>query len=634
MAKYNKKITFNTLSCSLNDFLEGTELIITNIEASIASIPSIDNFLSKVDKRRRITLADVDKSYDEILTIFKVVASCTSDGDSKEIKEAIVLSYDELIKSISPFEPGTYDYNGFSNEIYQKNYTDEEITDIKKKYIYIKNENKLQDYCLSLRGFLKFKEFFSTKWNEDLKRFKDLDKTIHDVIKCQQTRNIITDDMRDYLFKALDSILGGWRKRWDLDKIIEVYNQNIEEQRRNKERVIANRNLNFVIEETPKLENGYKLRIDELINYYDINKAKDLVDLSDEKFEFIKKYTLTNDLNINSTDIIELDSLLYVNQDLLLKSLFQYKETKMKLFLNLLIRTYVIKKMPSQLEFLLSNKDDFELACFDPKEYLNSVNRETEAQLIIKYIQYIGTLKALNNQDLETFKNEYEDLKMLVYLFSKKLYDEKDYLKEIGEYVRLIDEHMTQTCGNFDEEITEINPVKNNTVYLLTDNDGISFAEKDILNDIKNVNEQANAFDRVLRFENIDVHNIKPHKFKTDFYDEKLLKSLNFKSAYFKDSRVYFGYFTNSNREPLVIIYGARTGSMDSNSMYDYFKEVMDDHVYPNRDKIMDIIASFNNDPEKFNKYIAESENAKDHFNEILKENGYKFKTVNTLEME
>ena len=634
MAKYNKKITFNTLSCSLNDFLEGTELIITNIEASIASIPSIDNFLSKVDKRRRITLADVDKSYDEILTIFKVVASCTSDGDSNEIKEAIVLSYEELIKSISPFEPGTYDYNGFSNEIYQKNYTDEEITNIKKKYIYIKNENKLQDYCLSLRGFLKFNEFLSTKWNEDLKRFKDLDKTIHDVIKCQQTRNIITDDMRDYLFKALDSILGGWRKRWDLDKIIEVYNQNIEEQRRNKERVIANRNLNFVIEETPKLENGYKLRIDELINYYDINKAKDLVDLSDEKFEFIKKYTLTNDLNINSTDIIELDSLLYVNQDLLLKSLFQYKETKMKLFLNLLIRTYVIKKMPSQLEFLLSNKDDFELACFDPKEYLNSVNRETEAQLIIKYIQYIGTLKALNNQDLETFKNEYEDLKMLVYLFSKKLYDEKEYLKEIGEYVRLIDEHMTQTCGNFDEEITEINPVKNNTVYLLADNDGISFAEKDILNDIKNVNEQANAFDRVLRFENIDVHNIKPHKFKTDFYDEKLLKSLNFKSAYFKDSRVYFGYFTNSNREPLVIIYGARTGSMDSNSMYDYFKEVMDDHVYPNRDKIMDIIASFNNDPEKFNKYIAESENAKDHFNEILKENGYKFKTVNTLEME
>ena len=634
MAKYNKKITFNTLSCSLNDILEGTELIITNIEASIASIPSIDNFLSKVDKRRRITLADVDKSYDEILTIFKVVASCTSDGDSNEIKEAIVLSYDELIKSISPFEPGTYDYNGFNNEIYQKNYTDEEITDIKKKYIYIKNENKLQDYCLSLRGFLKFKEFFSIKWNEDLKRFKDLDKTIHDVIKCQQTRNLITDDMRDYLFEALDSILGGWRKRWDLDKIIEVYNQNIEEQRRNKERVIANRNLNFVIEETPKLENGYKLRIDELINYYDINKAKDLVDLSDEKFEFIKKYTLTNDLNINSTDIIELDSLLYVNQDLLLKSLFQYKETKMKLFLNLLIRTYVIKKMPSQLEFLLSNKDDFELACFDPKEYLNSVNRETEAQLIIKYIQYIGTLKALNNQDLETFKNEYEDLKMLVYLFSKKLYDEKDYLKEIGEYVCLIDEHMTQTCGNFDEEITEINPVKNNTVYLLTDNDGISFAEKDILNDIKNINEQANAFDRVLRFENIDVHNIKPHKFKTDFYDEKLLKSLNFKSAYFKDSRVYFGYFTNSNREPLVIIYGARTGSMDSNSMYDYFKEVMDDHVYPNRDKIMDIIAAFNNDPEKFNKYIAESENSKDHFNEILKENGYKFKTVNTLEME
>ena len=193
---------------------------------------------------------------------------------------------------------------------------------------------------------------------------------------------------------------------------------------------------------------------------------------------------------------------------------------------------------------------------------------------------------------------------------------------------------MTQTCGNFDEEITEINPVKNNTVYLLTDNDGISFAEKDILNDIKNVNEQANAFDRVLRLENIDVHNIKPHKFKTDFYDEKLLKSLNFKSAYFKDSRVYFGYFTNSNREPLVIIYGARTGNMDSNSKYDYFKDVMDDHVYPNRDKIMDIIASFNNDPEKFNKYIAESENAKDHFNEILKENGYKFKTVNTLEME
>lgn len=634
MAKFNKKITFNTLSRCLNDFSKETELVIKDIESSLASIPSIEDFLSKVDKRRKITLADVDKSYDEILTIFTIIASCGNEGDYEEFLEIISNSYDNLFDSINIFEPGAFDHDGFNNERYIGKYTDDEIFNIKKKYIYIKNGNKLQDYCLSLRGFLKFKEFFSMKWNKDLKKFYELNKTIHDVIKCEQTRNIISDDMRDYLFDTLDNSFGGWRERWDLDKIIEVYNQNIEDQRRNKERVIVNRNLNFEIEETPKLENGYQLRIDELINYYDVNKAKDLVDLSDEKFEFVKKYTLTNDLNINSTDIIELDSLLYVNQDLLLKSLFQYKETKMKLFLNLLIRTYVIKKMPSELEFLLSNKDDFELACFDPKEYLNSVNRETEAQLIIKYIQYIGTLKTLNNPDLETFKNEYEDLKMLVYLFSKNLYDEKDYLKEIGEYVRLIDEHMTQTCGNFDEEITEINPVKNNTVYLLTDNDGISFAEKDILNDIKNVNEQANAFDRVLRLENIDVHNIKPHKFKTDFYDEKLLKSLNFKSAYFKDSRVYFGYFTNSNREPLVIIYGARTGNMDSNSKYDYFKDVMDDHVYPNRDKIMDIIASFNNDPEKFNKYIAESENAKDHFNEILKENGYKFKTVNTLEME
>ena len=64
MTKFNKKITFNTLSCSLNDILEGTEKIIANIEASIASIPSIENFLSKVDKKRRITLADVDKSFD------------------------------------------------------------------------------------------------------------------------------------------------------------------------------------------------------------------------------------------------------------------------------------------------------------------------------------------------------------------------------------------------------------------------------------------------------------------------------------------------------------------------------------------------------------------------------------------
>ena len=639
MRNFNKK-NGNTLSRSLIDLDNHNRNSIKKFENALTSLSNINSFLDKVDKRRRITFSDIEASFEDFVNLFNALNGFGLGDETSFMKGLIAGVIKDLVNSIDLKNPNTINMDNLKIDKPQNGVPIVKVSkvDLLKKHgdcIYILDGDKLNNYCVLLRGFINFKKDFEKKWEKSLEKAKELQITVSDVIKCEKKRDIISDDMKNYLIERLDDNYADWKNSWDFGNLIDIYNDSIKEQRRNKEKAIANRNLNFEIEDKPVLENGYKIRIDELMNYYDIKEVNNLIpNITMEQLNYIQKYTLDTDLKISSTNIIELDSLLFVNSDLLQKSLSEYKEAKAKLYINLLIRTYVIKKMPSELEYLLSIIQDVEVAIFDPRSYLSGANRKNEADLVISYQQYIGTLKATKNPALSIIEERFDSLKLLVYMLSTGDYSEKEYLEEFGPYVSFLEEHMNDTIGTIDEEITEISPAKTNTVYLLTDEDNISFVEKDILTDVSGVSKQANAFDKVMRLESIDVHNdIDVCKYKTDSYSEDLLKKLNFKSGNFKGSRVYFGYFANDKREPLVIVYGIKTGSMDSTSQRRYFKEVTN-NLKPNIDKIMDVVNAFKTDRNKFDKYLAESETAKDHFKEVLKANGYKKENVNTLEME
>ena len=628
------KSHINTFARSLKDLTNNCDNAMEFYDSFNRYIPEISDFLYRIDHNSRIRLSDIVDSYSLFFRMYDTLKSLDIINYSKEdLDDAI----SRISKSIDYDNPNTYDSARFHNasKIF-----------IKSSYHFIKNNNQflfildddaLKNYARYFRPIIASQDIIKRVVEKQLKKYSDLRQTIVDATDCEKNRMLISNDMKDYLIELMDDVYYNWRDKWDLENIIERYNDEIERQHQSQKKSIAPVKYKINnIEEKPKAISGYQIRIDELINYFDIDTLKNKDVLTEKEMALLIKHTTNNDLAITDNNIVVLDSLLYINKELLLKELSRFKEPTALLYLNLLLRTFVIKKKYSELKHLIGIINDIEIACFNPINYLKSANRSEDVTFINNFKQYMNLLQHDKDPQLSLIQDRYDDLKFLVYCFANDALTEEDYIEELGKYYLLLNSGLNLNGNVTDSDVIEFEAQNDkNILCLLTDNDDISFAEKNILNDITKVSDQAIAFDKIIRLENIDIHkDIDGHICKNESYDEELLKSCHFKSANCGNSRIYYGAFTNSNREKLVIIYGIRTGNMDNNSKTRYYKEVINNQLKPNEDYIMGIIDAFNNDKIHFEKYIAKSEEAKDHFKNTLKENGYKFENVNTLEME
>lgn len=621
MAK-KRKITATTLFNQLSKIESDINCELKEYHESTEARKDIEERITKLIVNENAVWKDIEPIQQDVFTIIEFMDIGLNEyyGNARNLNEIFknVFDPEKVIgnpEKIDVLDRVDFDlrvklYHEFRNETLSKESCDEmaNYLNVKKKA-----KAKIIDFCTD---FLKYYDDFI---NKDEKRYEIIDLTLKliEIFKKGYSIKVsFKPEQVKTMLNAMDRIYDDWREYYNLEEAIDVYNEyivqlridrlNAEQKRRQSAELQKN-------EAKSKLDNGYKVRIDELINNYE---KIDLNNFDVDKVRVINKY-VTNTV-ITKENINELDSLLYLNNVSLKNALLGYSLSKREYYYNLLIRTYLIKKMDKELDSLLFTITDVEMEKFEHAKYLEKNNYLNELVLYNDYksLYYeLGQDKVKYGTLYDEVGNTLSDFKDSIYFLSEGVFTEKDFLSETKNYLASYDNaysiynsyNMTmEDLNNADELLSN----GENYVILLTDDNNISYAQYDMEAEVDNDAVKNIVYNQINMLKHININDYDPHKFKNVGYSEELLKKLHYKSYKRTHTRIFYGKFANSLRESLIIVYGAHNGCMDNNSKNEYGKSTLK-NCQNNIDKIENIIDAFNNhetNPELFNQILDKND--------------------------
>ena len=488
----------------------------------------------------------------------------------------------------------------------------------------------LQNTPTFIYRIIKYFDVYTEDFGELYDSYEDKEALLKIYADAIVSRVMFSEEQQKELCEVMASLdcVNPRTNNYDVNELVYVYNKFIFEQKLNQKKAEIAKTLKA--KEEIKVEvDPYEDRIREIETYPNVSILDTIPGLD-------KKMVLDNlDLTqkITTNDYKELEMLLCQSKKVVNDTFIAYGTAKRKLFYTLLFRAYINKNMTQEIKELAYMIPDIEMKKFDYVEFLTDRNMDNDLELYNKYRAFIFELSQNKYENIELFEKLNEQLEAfenLIYYYATGVYDEKDYLSELKEY--LVSYENMAASYNFEnaniEEVNELFDGSENMIVLLTDDNNISYAEKDMLAEIDNQSEMALVYNQLIGIKDINVHDVDPHKFKTDWYSEDFLKNLHFKSIKKVKTRFFFGKFSNSERESMVLIYGIHHGSMDNNAKDEYGKSTLR-NCANEIDKINMIIDAFTNrsaDPKRFNQILDNSDEALKRIEKLGNGEGLKLK--------
>ena len=458
-------------------------------------------------------------------------------------------------------------------------------------------------------------ELFALDYAELYDSYDDKETLLNIYADAIEARVMFSEEQQRELCDVMESLycVNPRTRNYDVNELVYVYNKFVFEQKLNQKKALMAKAVKakeeVVIEVDP-----YEERIRAIETYPNVSILDTIPGLD-------KKIVLDNlDLTqkITTNDYKELEMLLCQSKKVIYDAFIAYGTLKRKLFYTLLFRAYINKNMTEQIKELAYMIPDIEMKKFDYVEFLTEHNMNNDLVLYNNYRAFLYELSQNKYENIELYdklNEQLEAFETLIYCYATGLYDEKDYLTELQEYLVSYENmaasyHFENTNG---DEVNELlNNNDENIVVLLTDDDGISYAEKDLRSEITTNQDMNIVYNQLMGIKSINVHEVDPHKFKTDCYSEAFLKNLHFKSLKKQKTRFFYGKFANSEGESMVLIYGVHHGAMDFNDKDEYGKSTLR-NCKSEIDKINMIIDAFTNrsvDPERFNQILDNNDAA------------------------
>ena len=491
MAK-KKKITSSSLDRELRKLNKDLTEELKEYNDSVEARKAIEEKINKLILNEHPVWTDVESIQKDVFTILKFMDVGLKQyyGDAKEISDLLKKTFDPDIVIGNPEKIDVLDKVDFDLRLqlydeFHSNKLSKDSCDRMAKYLSVRTRAKARiiDFC---SDFIKnYDDFVSKK--EDRSELLELTLKLVEIFeKGYDLKVAFKPDQVETLLKTLDRLYDDWREFSNLEEAIDVYNEYIVQLKIDRLNAETKRRQNAELEKAKaksKLDNGYKVRIDELINNY---KKVDLSKLDVDKVEVINKY-VTN-IVITKEDIDELDSLIYLKDQGLENALLGYSKNKREYYYNLLIRTYLIKNMTKELDDLLYIITDVEMEKFEHAKYLESNNYYNELVLYNDYksLYYeLGQDKVKYGTLYDEVGNTLNNFKDTIYFLSEGIFSEKDFLAEVKNYLTSYN-NAYSVYNSYNMTVEELNNADEllstgeNYVVLLTDDNNIPYAQYDM----------------------------------------------------------------------------------------------------------------------------------------------------------
>ena len=465
--------------------------------------------------------------------------------------------------------------------------------------------------------------------------YDKFESTFNLFIEAIQSRVMIDEEKANLLVEIIKTLepVNPSNSKFDVNELIYSYNKNIldfkMQQKQAELRALAKakEEENKVVEKDP-----YEERIIELETYPDKTYLDTIPNL--DKNMVIDNLSLPYKITVN--DVKELDMIVCQPKIGVYNTFISFGDAKRKLFYTLLFRTYINKKMDQEIKDLANMIPDIEMKKFNFVKFLSAhENMANDLVLYNNYRNFAFEVSKNNNYEnqklLNRLNEQIEAFENIIYFYATGVYNESDYLSELKEHL-IFYESIAASYG-FDSDGIEqasdlLDSNNENIIVLLTDDNNVSYAEKDMLAEIDNQSDMSIVYNQLVGIKDINVHEVDPHKFKTDYYSEDFLKNLHFKSLKKVKTRFFFGKFANSNRESMVIIYGVHHGAMDNNRKTEYGNSALK-NCTTEIDKINMIVDAFANrsvDPKRFDEILNNSDEALKRIEKLANGEGLKLK--------